>query len=267
LDKRPIGIFDSGVGGLTVLREIIKLVPDEDTIYFGDTARVPYGPRSLDEVRKFVFRITEFFVSQGVKMIVVACNTSTAAALDELTKKFSLPIIGVIEPGARTAVRQTKNGRVAVIATRATVESNAYKTAVNKINPSIEVFQAEAPLLVEYIERGTLNGKSLKGIIYEYLKPLNDRQIDVLILGCTHFPLIEQDIKSCCSRGTAVISSAIETAYDVNKILIEKNIEAELGNKPERIFYETGNESRFLEVGKRFLGAEIKKVKRVNLEM
>ena len=165
MDNRPIGIFDSGVGGLTVLREIIKSVPNEDIIYFGDTARVPYGPRDLIEVKKFAFKITEFLCKLNVKMIVVACNTSTAAALDDLTKEFNLPIIGVIEPGAKTAAQQTKNGRVGVIATKGTVESNAYKIAINKINPSIELFQVAAPLLVEYIERGTLNSKSLHSMV------------------------------------------------------------------------------------------------------
>jgi len=265
LDKRPIGIFDSGVGGLTVLREIIRAAPDEDTIYFGDTARVPYGPRDLAEVKRFAFKITEFLISQSVKMIVVACNTSTAAALDDLKEKFSLPIIGVIEPGVRTAVKQTKNKKIGVIATKGTVESNAYKIAVNKMNSSMEVFQTAAPLLVEYIERGTLNGKSLHDIICDYIEPLNDCKIDVLILGCTHFPLIENDIKSCCRTGTSVISSAVETALDVKKILTEKNIEAARRIETKRIFYETGRESRFLEVGKRFLGTGIDKVKNITI--
>lgn len=267
MDNRPIGVFDSGVGGLTVLREIIRAVPNENTIYFGDTARVPYGPRNLLEVKRFVFKITEFLASQDVKMIVVACNTSTAAAIDDLKEKFDIPVIGVIEPGARTAVKQTKNMRVGVIATKGTVESNAYKIAINKLNPSMEVFQMAAPLLVEYVERGTLNGKSLKSIIYEYIKPLNDFGIDVLILGCTHFPLIEDDIKSCCREDTSVISSAVETAVDVKNILAEKNLKADAKLEARRIFYETGKDSRFLEVGKRFLGSEIKEVENIELIM
>lgn len=267
MDNRPIGIFDSGVGGLTVLREIIKSVPNEDIIYFGDTARVPYGPRDLIEVKKFAFKITEFLCKLNVKMIVVACNTSTAAALDDLTKEFNLPIIGVIEPGAKTAAQQTKNGRVGVIATKGTVESNAYKIAINKINPSIELFQVAAPLLVEYIERGTLNSKSLHSMVIEYIKPLNDNLIDVLILGCTHFPLIEDDIKSCCKESTIVINSAVATALDVKKILENKEIGTDTRSNPARTFYETGSESRFLEVGKRFLGSAIEEVKKVDLTL
>jgi glutamate racemase len=267
LDNRAIGVFDSGVGGLTVLREIIKVVPDESTIYFGDTERVPYGPRDLNEVKKFVFKITKFLYDKDVKLIVIACNTSTAAALDDLKKQYDIPIIGVIEPGARTAVYNTRNKRVGVLATKGTVESNAYQKGIAKIDPDIKTFSIPAPLLVEFVEKGILEGNSLDKIICSYLKPLFDAGIDVLILGCTHFPLIERRILTCSGNGFKVISSAVETAKDVKKMLTEKGLCANREKEPERIFYETGMMSNFFEVGKMFLGEEIKEVIRTKLDI
>ena len=267
MDNRAIGVFDSGVGGLTVLREIIKAVPDESTIYFGDTERVPYGPRDLDEVKKFVFKITRFLYDKNIKLIVIACNTSTAAALNDIKKQYDIPVIGVIEPGARTAVYNTKNKRVGVIATKGTVESNAYNREIVKIDPDIKTFSVPAPLLVDFVEKGILKGRSLSRAIYGYLKPLFEADIDVLIMGCTHFPLIEKQILACSGNGIRVISSAVETAKDVKKTLAEKEISAERDNKPERIFYETGMVSNFFEVGKMFLGTEIKEVVRNKLDI
>jgi glutamate racemase len=277
LDNRPIGVFDSGVGGLTVLKEIVRLVPNESIIYFGDTARFPYGPRSLDEVKEFVFKITDFLFNQDIKLLVIACNTSDAAALKDLKKISPVPVIGVVEPGARTAAYTTKKNRVGIIATRGTVQSNTYEIEIKKINPDIEVFSASAPLLVEYVERGILTGVELKKVICDYLEPLNNSEIDVLILGCTHFPIIESEIKLCCKKGTEVISSAVETARDVKRALDHKGICASSGESkdsmdtgnlsPYRIFYETGNASKFLEVAKIFLGPEIKEVKKVKLDI
>jgi glutamate racemase len=267
LDSRAIGIFDSGVGGLTVLREIINVVPDESIIYFGDTARFPYGPRDLAEVKHFAFKITEFLSNCDVKLIVVACNTSTAAALEDLKEKFDIPVIGVIEPGARTAAVNTKKNKVGVIATKGTVASRDYEFAVKKINPDIDVYQVAAPLLVEYIEKGILDGSDLKKLICDYVEPLNQYDIDVLILGCTHFPIIEDKIISCCNEGIKVISSAVETARDVSQILVTNQIKSEKSSKPGRIFYETGDASKFLEISKIFLDTEIKEVKKIKLNM
>lgn len=267
MDNRAIGIFDSGVGGLTVLWEIMKVTPDESTIYFGDTKRFPYGPRDLDEVKKLVFKITGFLYDKDVKLIVIACNTSTAAALDDLKRQFDIPIIGVIEPGARTAVYNTKNKRVGVIATEGTVKSNAYPDEIKRIDPGIKTFSVPAPLLVDLIEKGILEGRSLDKVIKGYLKPLFDAGIDVLILGCTHFPLIEKQILTCSGNGIKVISSAVETAKDVRKILDERGLNADKTKKPERIFYETGIKSKFFEVGKMFLGEKIKEVIKVKLDI
>ena len=267
MDNRAIGVFDSGVGGLTVLREIIKTVPYESTIYFGDTRRVPYGPRDLNEVKKFVFKITGFLYEKNVKMIVIACNTSTAAALKDLKEHYDIPIVGVIEPGARTAVYNTKNKKVGVIATEGTIKSKAYSEEIAKIDPEIKTYSAPAPLLVDFIEKGILEGENLDRAINEYLKPLFEAGIDVLILGCTHFPLIEKRILACSGNGIKVISSAVETARDVKEILKEKDLRASGRNKPGRVFYETGMDSKFFEVGKMFLGEEIKEVIKVKLDM
>jgi glutamate racemase len=267
LDNRAIGVFDSGVGGLTVLREIIKTVPGESTIYFGDTERVPYGPRDLEEVKKLVFKITGFLYEKDVKMIVIACNTSTAAALKDLKNQYDVPVIGVIEPGARTAVYSTKNKKVWVIATKGTVDSNAYSKEIAKIDPQIKTYSVPAPLLVDFIEKGILEGDALDGAINGYLEPLLEAGIDVLILGCTHFPLIEKRILSCSGNGIRVISSAVETARDIKKMLEEKGLGASSGNKSERVFYETGAASNFFKVGKMFLGEEIKEVIRTELKI
>lgn len=267
MDNRAIGIFDSGVGGLTVLWEIMKTIPDESTIYFGDTKRFPYGPRDLIEVKELVFKITRFLYDKDVKLIVIACNTSTAAALDDLKQQFDIPIIGVIEPGARTAVYNTRNKRVGVIATEGTVKSNAYPNDIKRMDSDIKTFSVPAPLLVDFVEKGILEGSRLDKVIKSYLKPLSDAGIDVLILGCTHFPLIEKRILACSGNGIKVISSAVETAKDVRKILEEKGLCTAKGKTPERFFYETGIKSNFFEVGKMFLGEEIKEVIKVKLDI
>jgi len=292
VDNRPIGVFDSGVGGLTVLSEIIHLLPDENTVYFGDTLRFPYGPRDLNQVSHFVFKISEFLTGRNVKMLVVACNTSTAAALEDLKNNLKIPVIGVIEPGARTASNNTSNNRVGLIATKGTVESRAYEIAIKNINPRINLFSYAAPKLVELIEAGVLEGVKLQEVMSGYVDPLIKENIDVLILGCTHFPLIENQIISKYSGDFKVISSAVETAKDVKNTLEKFSLQNENSIKvingthvtkgscgisgagstcirqgPERTYYETGNASKFLEVGRMFLGGEISEVVRVKLDM
>jgi glutamate racemase len=270
LDDRPIGVFDSGVGGLTVFSEMASRLPRENIIYFGDTARFPYGPKRLEDVKRFVFKIAEFLSAKKVKMIVIACNTSTAAAIDDLKQKYSFPVIGVIEPGARTAAQNTANKRVGLIATQGTVDSRAYEIAIKKIDQEIKLFSYAAPELVEFIEAGILDGQELDNAINGYLLPLLKESIDVLILGCTHFPLIEKRILSCCKNRFRVISSAVETAKDVKTTLEKLGLassrkENKKGNGNE--FYETGDRTHFLEVGRMFLGEEIKEVKKVKLDI
>jgi len=267
LDNKAIGVLDSGVGGLTVLREIIKEVPQESTIYFGDTERFPYGPRDLEQVKNYVFKATGFLQEKNVKMIVIACNTGSVAALEELKERSGVPVIGVIEPGARTAVNNTKNKRVGVIATKGTVKSRAYEKEINRLDPGIRTFSVAAPMLIEYIEKGILEGNKLSNAIKNYLEPLLSQNIDVLVLGCTHFPLIEKQILAVSGNNIKVISSAVETAKDVRKILARKGLSVSGGSKANRIFYETALNSNFFKTGQMFLGEEISGVTVAKLDI
>jgi len=267
LDNRAIGVFDSGVGGLTVLREIIKEVPRESTIYFGDTERFPYGPRDLEQVKNFVFKATEFLKEKNVKIIVIACNTGSVAALKELKERSKIPTIGVIEPGARTAVNNTKNKRVGVIATEGTIRSRVYEKEIKKLDPGIKTFSVAAPILIEYVEKGILEGKELSNAIKNYLDPLLSQNIDVLVLGCTHFPLIKKQILAVSGNNIKVISSAVETAKDVKKMLVKNGLLANKDNKVSRVFYETALSSSFFKTGQMFLGEEISEVVRIKLDI
>ena len=198
--KQPIGVFDSGLGGLTVVKEIMRLLPDEDVVYFGDTARVPYGTKSKEAVIKFSKENVALLLTYRVKMIVVACNTSSSVALPLLRKKFSLPIKGVIEPGAKRAVHLTRNKRVGVIATQATVNSAAYTRMIKKMNPSVKVFSNACPLFVPLVEEGWINKKITRDIAKEYLKHFKKKEIGSLILACTHYPVLERVIKKEIGR-------------------------------------------------------------------
>ncbi len=281
--KRPVGIFDSGVGGLTVLREIEKLLPNENFIYFGDTKRFPFGTKSLEDVKSFSFQITNFLISKNIKLLVVACNTASAAALADLKKFFNIPIVGVIEPGARAAVSLTKVKRIGVIATNSTIASKAYEIAIKKIESSVDVYSEPASELVDYIEKGKFNGtgnlnfdeNKLRNLILKFIFPLISKNIDVLILGCTHFPLIEEEINNCCnfsflklekSLAINLVNSAYETAKQVRLILQNNSLLNNSLDKPKKVFFETGSNCKFLEIGKFFLGYEIEKVEKVNLD-
>jgi glutamate racemase len=267
LDNRAIGVLDSGVGGLTVLREIIKQVSAENTIYFGDTSRFPYGPKDLEDVKRYVSKAAEFLLEKDVKMVVIACNTGSVAALEYLKSHVDLPVIGVIEPGARTAVKNTRNKRVGVIATKGTVDSRAYEKEMIKIDPGIKIFSAAAPVLIEYVENGLLEGEKLQRQIKRYLLPLLEQEIDVLVLGCTHFPLIEKQILKVSGDNIRVINSAMETAKDVRNLLMQRDMAADTGNKAKRLFYETAEKSNFFKTGQVFLGREIRQIIKTRLDV
>jgi glutamate racemase len=218
-DPRPIGVFDSGVGGLTVLAEIRDRLPFEHTIYFGDTARVPYGVRDLAEVRRFAFEIINYLVGLNVKLVVVACNTATAAALEVAQAEFDVPVVGVIEPGARAAVLETRSRRVGVLATESTVASGAYRRAVHNLDAGVEAYEQAAPRFVPLIERGIVDGPELTETAQGYLAPLKEQKVDVVILGCTHYPLISAPINRILGPEVRLISSAGQTALEVGRIL------------------------------------------------
>ena len=284
-DNAPIGVFDSGFGGLTVARELIKRLPHESMIYFGDSARCPYGPRSLDEVRSFVLQICAWLVAQGVKLIVIACNTATAAGLVAAQQAFSIPIVGVVEPGARAAVRVTHNRRVGVIATKATIESCAYSDAIRHIDAGITVFSTPAPRFVDIAEQGVrlANGamedfladaskvyvrSEFLSIAREYLDPLRKVGIDTLVLGCTHYPLLKALIGAVIGREVVLISSAEEAARDVKGILTRKGTLASADTEPSYRFVTTSSDvEAFRQFGSRVLNRPITSIESVDLDV
>lgn len=280
-DDAPIGVFDSGFGGLTVAREIAKELPRESITYLGDSLRCPYGPRSLEEVDGFVQQIGGWLVERGVKMVVIACNTATAAGLAHAQQTFPVPVIGVVEPGARAAVHATKSRRIGVIATKATVDSGAYTNAIRDIDADITVFSTATPRFVEIAEQGVRmaegpleNYTSLASKVYirpafqeiaqEYLEPLRRCDIDTLVLGCTHFPLLKALIGGVVGRDVELISSAKEVARDVSEILGRRSAFASEGHEPRYEFYTTGDDVEdFGSFGSRVFRAPIDSVARV----
>jgi glutamate racemase len=251
--QKAIGIFDSGIGGLTVLKEIIAKLPEENTIYLGDTARVPYGIRSPETVTRYSFENTRFLLSQEIKMLVVACNTASAVSLDAVKKEFPLPIIGVLEPGARAAVAVTKTRKVGVIGTEATINSGAYEKAIKKLGADIEVFSLPCPLFVPLVEEGWIENDVAELVALKYLAGFKDKRIDTLVLGCTHYPLLKGVITKAMGSGITLIDSATETAREVADILGKLKWKKEGQGKVVRKYFVTDTPSRFVKIGKLFL--------------
>lgn len=257
MNPAPIGIFDSGIGGLTVARAIYERLPGESTIYFGDTARVPYGPKSPETVRRYSREILHWLVGQGVKMVVIACNTSTAHALGTLQAESPVPVIGVIEPGGKAAVGATRGGPVGVIGTAGTIASNAYARAIKSLKPTLRVEQRACPLLVPLVEEGWFDHKAAELIASEYLAPLKDAQVDVLVLGCTHYPLLKPLLGRVMGPEVKLIDSAEETARVVAATLDEKGLAAPPGSPVYHRFVVSDDEPRFRAVGSRFIGEKL----------
>jgi glutamate racemase len=255
----PIGVFDSGLGGLTVAHEIMRQLPQESLIYFGDTARVPYGPKSPDTVRRYSREISGFLIEQGVKAIVVACNTATAHALPALRDELEVPVIGVVEPGARAAVRATRSGHVGVIGTAGTIRSQAYVRAIHAENPDVRVTALACPLFVPLVEEGWTNHEATHLVAEEYLAPLVTDAIDTLVLGCTHYPLLKPLIGEIVGRAVRLIDSAEETAADTRRMLATNDLAAAEGEGAYR-FIASDDPQQFLTLGRRFLGSAIERV-------
>jgi glutamate racemase len=250
---KAIGIFDSGVGGLTVLKELMAALPHEHTIYLGDTARVPYGIRSPSTVTRYSFENTRFLLSQEIKMLVVACNTASAVSLSEVRKEFPLPVIGVLEPGARAAAAATRRGRVGVIGTEATIGSRAYERAIRQIAPAIEVYSHACPLFVPLVEEGWFENDVAELAARRYLGPLRDSGIDTLVLGCTHYPLLKSVIGRVMGIDITLIDSATETAKEVADMLGRLNLRRPAQGATERRYFVTDAPERFERIGKLFL--------------
>ncbi|HEY5088101.1 MAG TPA: glutamate racemase [Gemmatimonadaceae bacterium] len=262
----PIGVFDSGIGGLTVVREIMRQLPEEDIIYFGDTARVPYGPKSPETVTRYAHEITSFLRDQGVKNVVVACNTATAHAVDSLREHFDLPITGVIEPGARAAVRASSARRVGVVGTLGTVSSGAYERAIHALDESMHVTARACPLFVPFVEEGWLDHPALGLVAQDYLTPLRNIGIDAVVLGCTHYPLIKGVIARTLGPDIRLIDSAEETAGEVARLLAERGLRRPpRSERPQLRFIASDVPEQFRNVGKRFLGAAIDQVETITL--
>lgn len=259
-----IGIFDSGVGGLTVLKEVRKVLPNEQIYYFGDTARVPYGDKSRELIVRYSKQIVEFLLEKKVDAIVVACNTATSLALEELNRTFKTPIIGVIDAGVRTALYTTKENKIGVIGTVATIGSKKYEIEIKKRKDEAEVYSKACPLFAPAVEEGITSGKLMKQIVKLYLDELREK-IDTVILGCTHYPLLKEIIKELYPE-IQIVDPAIETAYDLKEVLIKKSLlknDAQENNEVK--YFVTDGAEKFKEVGTMFLGEEIENVKVVKL--
>ncbi len=256
----PIGMFDSGVGGLTVARAVIDLLPHEDLIYFGDTARCPYGPRAADEVRKFALEIMDALVEEEVKLLVVACNSASSAALDEARARYAVPIVDVIAPGVKAAVAATRNRRVGLIGTHRTVESGAYEKAMATTRANVSIHARACPRFVEFVERGDTSSDELLDLAREYLQPLRESDIDTLILGCTHYPLLSGVIQYVMGSGVVLISSAEAIAAEIFAELKDRNLLSRNRAMGAHRFVSSSEQGITSELGNRFLGPEFKDI-------
>ena len=265
MDPRPIGMFDSGFGGLTVARALIDLLPDEDLVYVGDTGRYPYGPRPLDEVRVFAHQITRHLLdNHDVKLVVVACNTASAAALGELQEISPVPVVGVIEPGVRSLVAATRNGHVGVIGTVGTIGSGAYQAAVAHEHPGAKLACAACPGFVEFVERGETGSDQVHVLAERLLAPLVDAGVDTLLLGCTHYPFLARTISDVMGRDVVLVDSADETAFRVRGLLGELELACPPGDRPgQHRFESSGDVEVFRTLGRRLLGPELDHVRPV----
>lgn len=257
MNTAPIGIFDSGIGGLTVARSIYSRLPHESTLYFGDTARVPYGPKSPETVRRYSLEILDWLVAQGVKAVVVACNTSTAHALPALQAASPVPVLGVIEPGARAAVAFSGDGPVGVIGTAGTVASGAYERAIHALAPSLTVYQRACPLFVPLAEEGWFDHEATRIVAAEYLTELRAAKVRALVLGCTHYPLMKPLLQQVMGSETKLIDSGEETAAALETILCERGLQAGPSRRATHRFAVSDDEARFRQVGSRLLGERL----------
>ncbi len=257
--ESPIGIFDSGVGGLTVARAILDQLPGESIYYVGDTARGPYGPLPLAQVRAFALDVMDHMVDEGVKVLVIACNSASAAVLRDARERYEVPVVEVIQPAVRRAVRATRNGHVGVIGTQATVTSGAYNDAFAAA-PHMQVSSRACPLFVDFVEAGITSGPELLSAAHEYLDPLVADGVDTLVLGCTHYPLLTGVISYVVGDGVTLVSSAEETAKDVYRVLVTNDLLNSSGTPPHHRFLATGDPAPFQVLGRRFLGPEVVEV-------
>lgn len=265
MDNRPIGVFDSGLGGLTVVKEIVKKLPNESIIYFGDDGRTPYGTKSKETVIKYTKQDLAFLLSMDVKLVVVACNTVSALALPEVRAAINVPVLEVIKPGAKSALKKTKQGKIGIIATPATTQSGVYTNAIKDMNPDVKIFTKACPLFVNLVEEGWWDNEIARMVAKEYLKDLKQAQIDTLVLGCTHYPLLANTIQGIMGEEVVLVSSAEELSVTLKELLYKEKLEN--GNWPAKYrFFTSDSAEKFRKLGKMILGKEISNIERVDME-
>ncbi len=262
MSTKPIGVFDSGIGGLTVVRAITSRLPHENIVYFGDTARVPYGPKSPHVVREYAAQDVDFLISHNVKMVVIACNTVSAVGIDIVQQRAGVPVVGMILPGSAAAVRASGGKRIGVIGTRATINSNAYANAVRLRDPLVKVFEVECPLFVPLAEEGWLDHQVTNLVAKEYLFPLRLEKIDTLVLGCTHYPVIKPAIAAAIGTNVRLIDSGEAAAEEVEHALDEQGLRNPSSQRPNLQFFVSDIPSKFAEIGERFLGQRLGRIQR-----
>jgi len=261
---RPIGVFDSGMGGLTVVRSIKRYLPYEDLIYFGDTARLPYGTKSKEVITRFAFQDAEFLISRGVKLLIVACHSVSSIALEDLKKGFDIPILGVIEPGAKAVVKATRNRKIGVIGTYATISSGAYERAIKRFRRDVEIIAKPTPLFVPLVEEGWIDNEITYQTALFYLSPLREDGIDTLLLGCTHYPLIKGVLQRVMGEGVKIVDASDETALEAREILEERHI-LQKERRAYYKFYLSDLVPNFAKIGERFLGSPMDEVIRASI--
>jgi len=258
LVQQAIAVLDSGVGGLTVVKEVMRQLPREKILYFGDTARAPYGPRPAQEIIRFTREIVDYLAQYQPKMMVIACNTATAVALEDIRSRVAIPVVGVINPGARAAIGKTKTGRIGVIGTEGTIRSGAYEQALHRLSPHVEVVSKACPAFVPLVENGHFRSAETRQVVFENLAPLTSRSLDCLILGCTHYPFLAETISEAMGPNVTLISSADETAREISTILHENNQLAGNGFSPIHQFFCSGDSKKFQEIAQTWLGEQIR---------
>lgn len=266
MDNRPIGVFDSGLGGLTVLNEINNLLPLESIVYFGDSGRSPYGTKSEETVIKYTFQDIRFLLNQDIKMIVIACNTASACSLELVKNNFDIPVVEVVQPGSVAAVNETRNKRVGVIGTIATIESGVYEKAIKRLDSAVEVYSKACPLFVPLVEEGWWDNDIAYRIAQEYMEPLKEKGIDTLVLGCTHYPLLRNVISKVMGDGVKLVNSALEVAKVVKEVIDVKRIERDSSISPVYRYYTSDSVKKFESLGNSILNGRIHSAERVDIE-
>lgn len=266
MDNRPIGVFDSGFGGLTSVKEIMKIMPSESLVYFGDNGRAPYGTKSKETIIKYTFQNIRYLLNYDIKMIVIACNTASAYSYNLVKDNFDIPVVEVVKPGAAAAVAETENKKIGVIGTPGTINSGVYKEAISKLDSSVDIFFKACPIFVPLVEEGWWDNEIARLTAEEYLIPLKNEGIDTLVLGCTHYPLLQKTISSVMGDGVELVSSAQEVAKVIKKVINEKDIARDETLEPVYQYYTSDSVEKFEALGSTILGRNINSAEKVEIE-